>query len=505
MISKKRKETILKSLHKLPLHECLINSTWEDDRLAKIIISRKHPNNKISATYIEVDLAATGVLYSNTKLLLTDIDYKSIVSYWSSETFIKAEYNLLHNIINTAIKFARGMGLLAYHIYLEEDHHILEKDETKIEHIDIKVGDKNNKVHYIQTERHPTWVAIGVVQALNKNLGEGNFIYKINGIDLEERREKVEYLRDNKTAMLFANYQTLMMHSLSTLKEIYDPDEDYTKYYFDNFIYADTEGMRYDHMKEHVEDLIVDFEKDWDEFLEKKKDDTNDISWFLTRVEAIVEKLSNEKEVKRYLDLWRDDYFIDIFTAELVPQIVGERSNYKFKREDIKLLSKIFNKNTSIAQRYQLTKDRWGEIALADYWKLVEQKQTSESEYPKLLKKLLKKHPEFPLIKIANYEFELANDKVEANDLTIKNIFGGRTEMSLFEYLAYSMLRTNFIAKTFNTSAFTAIRKIYHKMMNVEYETKQVFNIYHSTIMANELKKRVPQINKELDEKFNKL
>ena len=128
MISKKRKETILKSLHKLPLHECLINSTWEDDRLAKIIISRKHPNNKISATYIEVDLAATGVLYSNTKLLLTDIDYKSIVSYWSSETFIKAEYNLLHNIINTAIKFARGMGLLAYHIYLEEDHHILEKD-----------------------------------------------------------------------------------------------------------------------------------------------------------------------------------------------------------------------------------------------------------------------------------------------------------------------------------------------------------------------------------------
>ena len=115
------------------------------------------------------------------------------------------------------------------------------------------------------------------------------------------------------------------------------------------------------------------------------------------------------------------------------------------------------------------------------------------------------KHPEFPLIKITNYEFELANDKVEADDLTIKNIFGGRTEMSLFEYLAYSMLRTNYIAKTFNTSAFTAIRKIYHKMMNVEYETKQVFNIYHSTIMANELKKRVPQINKELDEKFNKL
>lgn len=413
MISRKHKQRILNNLRNLPVDKCLINESWQEDRFAKILVSRRHTNGKFSVLYVEVDLASTGVSYSQLKLQLSPSDYESLISYWSPPNAIATDYALINNIVIKAREFALSNGLLAYYYFAEEGHYMLEEDLSNLPSIDIIFRDKNNEISYTQTENQPYFMAVDIVEALMKNMGEGNFTYSINGLDLDEHRRKLDYLSErNKTMEL----EHLHLLSMADLRDIYE-HKHIDIFFYDNEIYDDIDQLRIEFLKEHLEDLIENLEEQKEEYYEEKfVAKANNVD-YLTLVEAIIEILSDSNEVEHYRQLWRDDY-----------------------------LMKIVDKD--------------------------------------------KKKSDPLIIEETNLE-----------DITLKKIFGNRKQITLQEYQAYSEAKSKIIAETFNTSAFTAMRGIYYKMMNVRKGNKISFQSNQAFVMNEELIKQLPTIKEDIEKK----
>ena len=52
---------IRKKARSLPIHECTINSHWEESGLANISIARRHTNGNITSCFYLIDLLCLGV------------------------------------------------------------------------------------------------------------------------------------------------------------------------------------------------------------------------------------------------------------------------------------------------------------------------------------------------------------------------------------------------------------------------------------------------------------
>jgi hypothetical protein len=167
----------------LPLHECLVNTGWEDSHMANVLISRKHSNGYITACLYLVDLFCQGVKDTTWFFNIPYFEYKDIIDDIRDQMDIDhIKYELAHNIIFAAIEFAEEYGFYPHKDFSSVTSFMLEEDTDEIELIDIECG-LNGKPAYIRTPNHSEREASMIISKLEKNPGAGNYIFMVETDD----------------------------------------------------------------------------------------------------------------------------------------------------------------------------------------------------------------------------------------------------------------------------------------------------------------------------------
>jgi hypothetical protein len=126
-------------VRKLPIDSCYINQNWKETGMANIVVVRRHSNQNYTLGIYLVDLFALGTKDAFFKFNVPESVILEIINNSQGETFIKAEYTLVHNIIYGANAFAEDNGFEVCKEF-ELVQNILEEDTEEIELIEIEFG-----------------------------------------------------------------------------------------------------------------------------------------------------------------------------------------------------------------------------------------------------------------------------------------------------------------------------------------------------------------------------
>ncbi|MCK4348724.1 MAG: hypothetical protein KAW47_08915 [Thermoplasmatales archaeon] len=178
---------------KCPIYECLINSSWREDGLGNILLSRKQPDgNLIFGSYL-VDTFCLGLkdTFYNAGLPLSEYNKKLKPGLYQYEDHINCPVSLAHQIIYGAIEYAAKLGFKPQKNFrmskyvLEERSNIKEDTSSSVEF------GKDGKPFYAEGPYDNTKL---IIETLEKNLGKGNFNFLINITDqTSEAHASVSY------------------------------------------------------------------------------------------------------------------------------------------------------------------------------------------------------------------------------------------------------------------------------------------------------------------------
>ncbi len=162
---------------KLPVFECLVNSGWEETKMANILISRKHSNGNITYCMYLIDLFLLGVKNTHYEFNIPLTKYKSRVSDLIEEHyFVPIDYTLAHNIILAGVEFAETYEFKPYKDYSLVTQYFLEEDTEDIPLMQIDTGNDQGEPFYMYNEfvDNPRDVA-RIIAQLEQTAGPGNY------------------------------------------------------------------------------------------------------------------------------------------------------------------------------------------------------------------------------------------------------------------------------------------------------------------------------------------
>ena len=133
------KQYILTRARKLPIDACYINEAWKENGLANIFVIRKHSNQNYTFGIYLVDVFALGTKDTFFNFNVSETTLNEILDRMEAEGMIKADYNLVHNIIYGANEFAEENGY-KIHKDFATTQYILEEDDENIPLIEIEFG-----------------------------------------------------------------------------------------------------------------------------------------------------------------------------------------------------------------------------------------------------------------------------------------------------------------------------------------------------------------------------
>ncbi len=158
----------------LPIHECWINTGWDEDKLANIIVTRKHTNGNFTIGAYLVDLNCLGIKDAQYFFNISSSDYRDILDYNRGNFDIEpAEYTLVHNIVYAGVEYAEDYGFKP-HKEFAITQYILEEDTDDIKLMEIECG-HNGKPFYIRGPLENEVRARQIVAQLEKTAGPGNY------------------------------------------------------------------------------------------------------------------------------------------------------------------------------------------------------------------------------------------------------------------------------------------------------------------------------------------
>ncbi|MFW6369829.1 MAG: hypothetical protein ACOC10_01335 [Bacteroidota bacterium] len=155
------KQAIIKRGRNLEFNECWINRNWVHNKMANIVISRKHSNGNITLAVFLVDLFLKGVKDVAYRFNMPFPDYEDFLSrYFEKEVFVEANYALAHNIIYGAVEFAEDAGYKP-HPDFSVARYLLEEDNEQIALVNVAFGYKgkhcllvNYDENYLKDKAH---------------------------------------------------------------------------------------------------------------------------------------------------------------------------------------------------------------------------------------------------------------------------------------------------------------------------------------------------------------
>ena len=171
----------------LPIHECWITTNWKNDKIADILIARKHASGNITHCMYLVDLACLGVKDSGFRYNEFEVDYEDFIENVKEGLQIeRVSYDLVHNIIYASIEFAEEYGFEPHKDFKSVTQFFLEEDTEDIPLIEIDCGGDDGKPLYINCGTESKVRVNQILKQLEKTAGKGNFHYIVQDDDLDE-------------------------------------------------------------------------------------------------------------------------------------------------------------------------------------------------------------------------------------------------------------------------------------------------------------------------------
>lgn len=163
---------LIKRAKEFPVFECLINPDWQEEGLARILLSRKQPNGKLVFGTFLVDLFCLGLknTFCNADFSLDEYESSLKTKMYQDTSPITCHPLLASEIIFGAIEYARRLGFEPQQDFALS-RFLLEEPSGKAPVFNVKFG-KDGKPFYIAG---PDDNIDYTVKKLSKSAGEGNF------------------------------------------------------------------------------------------------------------------------------------------------------------------------------------------------------------------------------------------------------------------------------------------------------------------------------------------
>ena len=123
----------------LPLGKCYINRGWKEAGMGSIFVTRKHITGNLTYGSYLVDLYALGTKNTMYDFNKTQKSFDAIINDPRAD-YEEIEYNLAHNIIYGANKYAVANGFKIHKDFEKLTEYILEVNVESIPFIDIEFG-----------------------------------------------------------------------------------------------------------------------------------------------------------------------------------------------------------------------------------------------------------------------------------------------------------------------------------------------------------------------------
>ncbi len=145
MLSPKQK---LRQARRFPIHECLINPSWQEQGLATILVSRRQPDDHLAFGVFLVDIFCLGLKNTFANVDFSESRYAREVvgSVYEQQASEPCDSELAQQIIYGAIAYARQFGFKPNKDF-RLSQHLLDAPET-ISPSDIEFG-KDGKPLFI--------------------------------------------------------------------------------------------------------------------------------------------------------------------------------------------------------------------------------------------------------------------------------------------------------------------------------------------------------------------
>jgi len=169
-----RREEIIKKARDYPIYECMINQGWQEDGLARVLVSRRQPNEKLVLGTFLVDLYCLGLKNTFFNVDVTFDDYEDYVeeNIFYQTTTLDLQPGQAYRIIYGAINYARELGFEPQKDFALSSF-ILDEPGTQDLSFEVEFG-RDGKPLYVAG---PGDNVNAVKRKLTLKLGEGNFNY----------------------------------------------------------------------------------------------------------------------------------------------------------------------------------------------------------------------------------------------------------------------------------------------------------------------------------------
>jgi hypothetical protein len=196
-----------------PVEACYLNADWQDQGLARIVVTRSQDNGKVMVGAFLVDIFCLGVknAFCNEGLTRSQIVDKLLPGYYQTEEPTRVGINYVKEIIYGAVDYAKGLGFEP-HPDFELSRHVLGNEEFSRTR-SLTFGGPKGKPLYIAG---PDDDAASVLRKLRGRLGDEGFEY----ITPEDVWEVVEEEEDHQPGLV----SRVLSHATERL------DSDLSKY-----------------------------------------------------------------------------------------------------------------------------------------------------------------------------------------------------------------------------------------------------------------------------------
>jgi len=377
---------IRKKARSLPVYECLVNTDWEEQGIAHVIVARNHTNGNITACIYLVDLLCLGIKNTQYLFNIPESEYQEMKDSMEHIEFEPVSYSLAHNIVFAGLEFAEEYEFKPHKDFTSITQYQLEEDTDDIELIDIECG-KDGKPFYVNGPNEDQAKINQILAQLKRTAGPGNYDFLIED-------EDEEFDGDNEFELMSIGEQRRLFKRLYDRRDDLNDDED--------------EQLR--QLTEHVISNIVSPEL-VDQYSEEYLDDFD----FEVTDDVFTEEM-----------LGLPNQMLSVGTCELFTQVYETASD---DPEAAKILLNDFKNETP-------------ENPASLFLELIILRAEEAPEYEEKVQEYYSRFPEYPLLKILQSSFLFASLSTEAEEtikeFTMQSLFAGRAwihHLEAFNYL----------------------------------------------------------------------
>lgn len=394
----------------LPLHECLINSDWNEMKMANIVISRKHTNGNVTYCVYLIDLLCVGVKTTYFGFNVEMDEYNEMINQLKSDLECQSiDYVLAHNIIYGSIVFSSVYEILPHKDFLKTTQYFLEEDTDDIELIDVDFGRKQIPF-FIANDFYTKAQANIIIQKLEKVLGEGNADYVFGDFDFKDLNDDFEDVDDLDDA------------------EVDDLEED-ERYFFFKSLKPKERSELFKKMANQ-------------EVLSPSDESLIDLIKLANTILYL--DLCDEKVIDSFIYKWDKEFNLPIEEENFL-ELVGNHS--PLDKKLIKLIPKLSKQISSGSQKPNLKLKNELQEYLDNpymcfiYLRLIEN-EGNKTEYKQQLSTFTSLFPNYPMFKMENLKNrKIEGEKITAKDILPQIIFNGQESVTTFEMFHYLTLK----------------------------------------------------------------